>query len=246
MLAPIRATLDRALLAFDFDGTFAPIVSRPEDARPAAGAVALLHRLATRAGHLAIITGRPAPTILELAELRGVPRLTILGHYGLQRWTDGRLSSPDPLPGVAVARAALPGLIPAGARIEDKAHSVVVHTRGLPDPDAALRALAAPLAALAAENGLEVVPGRAVLELRPPGVDKGGALEALVAQLEPASLLVAGDDLGDLPLFAAAGRQAIPVVRIAVVSPGAAPEVAAAADLSVDGPDALVALLETL
>jgi trehalose 6-phosphate phosphatase len=245
-LAPIRATLDRSLLAFDFDGTFAPIVARPEDALPAEGVLALLTELAGRVARLAIITGRPAETVIELGGLAAIPNLTVLGHYGLQHWENGVLTSPSPEPGVALVRAALAGLLPAGAMIEDKEQSVVVHTRACADPDAALAAIEVSLQELAAAHGLEVVPGRAVRELRPPGVDKGGALKSLVAEVKPASVLVAGDDVGDLPLFAAAGELSVPAVRIAVVSAGAAPEVAAAADLTVDGPAALVALLQTL
>lgn len=245
-LAPIRARLDRALLAFDFDGTFAPIAARPEDARPAPGAIELLTELAGRVAQLAIVTGRPAEDVVELGGLAAISGLTVLGHYGLQRWTGGVLTSPDPVPGVAIAREALHSLAPTGALIEDKIHSVVVHTRSLPDPEAALRAIERPLAELAAANGLELVPGRAVLELRPPGIDKGGALAALVAEVSPAVVLVAGDDVGDIPMFKAAGALSVPAVRIAVVSAGASPEVAAAADLTVDGPLALITLLKTL
>jgi trehalose 6-phosphate phosphatase len=245
-LAPIRATLERALLAFDFDGTFAPIVARPDDARPAAGALALLGALAARVARVAIVTGRPAENAVELGGLADVPGLVVLGHYGLQRWEAGVLTTPDPLPGVAIARAALADLVPPEAFIEDKVHSVVVHTRGCADPDEALRAIEPQLRELAAANGLEVVPGRAVLELRPPGVDKGDALATLVTEVDPASVLVAGDDVGDIAMFAAARRLGVPAVSIAVVSEGAAPEVAAAADLTVAGPLALIALLSTL
>lgn len=246
LLAPVRAHLAASLWAFDFDGTLAPIVARPQDARPAPGAVEALVALAPRVRRLAVITGRPALTVVELGGLERVPGLVVLGHYGLQRWDNGVLSTPAPAPGVSVVRTKLPALLPPGATIEDKEHSVVVHTRQAADAAGGLAALEQPVRQLAAEHGLEVVPGRFVWELRPPGVDKGAALRSLVAQAEPAHVVVAGDDLGDLPMFTAAASLPVPAVRIAVVTAGSAPEVAAAADVTVSSPSALVAALHAV
>lgn len=244
-LAAVRARLGESLVALDFDGSLAPIVARPEDARPVAGAVAALAALAPRVRRLAVVTGRPAASVVRLGGLDAVPGLVVCGHYGLERWSAGRLASPPVAPGVDLVRRELPPL-PDGAMVEDKEHSLVVHTRGTADPDGELAALHAPLAALAARAGLELVPGRYVWELRPPGVDKGGALRALADEVRPGAVLVAGDDLGDLPLFTAAAGLGLPAVRVAVLSEGADPRVAAAADLAVDGPAALVSLLQDL
>lgn len=245
-LASFRPVLDRALLAFDFDGTLAPIVSRPQDAVAAPGAIEVLRQLAPRVRRLAIVTGRPALTAVELGGFGGIDGLVVLGHYGLQRWTAGTLQTPPPVPGIAAVRSLLGALVPSDARVEDKQHSLVVHTRGSHDPEGLLATLAGPLRTLADAHGLELVPGRLVLELRPPGTDKGGALRALAQEVMPEAVLVAGDDVGDLPLFAAASDFGVLTLRIAVRSSGSAPEVAAAADLAVEGPDALVSLLSTL
>ena len=51
-----------ALVAADFDGTLAPIVARPRDARAHPGAVPALTALAGAVGTLAVITGRPRRT----------------------------------------------------------------------------------------------------------------------------------------------------------------------------------------
>jgi len=245
LLAPARSALSTTLVVLDFDGTLGEIVLRPEDARLVSGAFDVLTALAERAAALAIVTGRPAETAVELGELHNIPGVLVLGHYGLQRWHNGALQTPAPDPAIAVVRASLPPL-PPGATVEDKTHSVVVHTRGCADPAAALELLREPIFELAAAHRLEVVPGRFVWEIRPPGVDKGQALETLVAEVNPGFAVIAGDDIGDLPMFEAAGRLPVPVVRIAVVSPGAAPEVAAAADVTVDGPSALIEALRSL
>jgi trehalose 6-phosphate phosphatase len=104
-LAAILAEPSQALIALDFDGTLSPIVSRPEEARahPAAGAA--LRRVAPLVGTLAVITGRPAADAAELGGFAKVPGLIVLGHYGLERWADGKLDSPAAEPGVAAARA---------------------------------------------------------------------------------------------------------------------------------------------
>lgn len=245
LLAPVRRNLGRALVALDFDGTLSAIVPRPEDAALWPGALEVLTALTQRGVSLAVVTGRPALTVVELGTFDQVPGLIVLGHYGLQRWEAGSLATPPPNPAVRRVRTELPPL-PAGAMVEDKLHSIVVHTRGCADPEAALEALREPIATLAAAHGLEVVAGRYVWEVRPPGVDKGTAFAALIAEREPTAVLVAGDDLGDLPLFAAALASGVPAVRIAVVSEGAAPEVALAADIAVAGPEALVAVLRSL
>lgn len=244
-LEPVRSRLADALVALDFDGTLAPIVARPEDARPAPGVLDALVALAPRVRRLAIVTGRPATSVVGMGGLEAVPDLVVCGHYGLERWFGGALTSPPPAAGVDVVRRELPPL-PPGATVEDKHHSIVVHTRGTADPAGDLAELEAPLRRLADRTGLEVVGGRYVWELRPPGVDKGGALRSLAADVAPGAVLVAGDDLGDLPMFAAAGDLGVPAVRVAVRSAGADPRVAAAADVAVDGPEAFARLLADL
>jgi trehalose 6-phosphate phosphatase len=241
----VRARLGDALVVLDFDGTLAPIVPRPQDARPADGTVDALVALASRVRRLAVVTGRPATVVVELGALARVPGLVVYGHYGLQRWSGGRLVTPEPDPAVAEAGRRLPAL-PPGAAVEDKEHSLVVHLRACEDPVAATVAAYPGLVALATELDLELVGGRFVWELRPRGIDKGGALRALLADTQPSALLVAGDDVGDLPMFAAAAVAGIPAVRVAVLGADADPTVAAAADLTVADPAALVALLASL
>ncbi|MCA1711034.1 MAG: trehalose-phosphatase, partial [Actinobacteria bacterium] len=174
-LAALRADPARALVALDYDGTLAPIVDDPADAVPAPGAVEVLGRLGTR---LAVITGRPALVAVELGGLADVPALVVMGQYGVERWVGGSLTSADPAPGLEQVRAELPGMVRrVGGVVEDKGHSLVVHTRSA--PRGALERLAGPVTELGQRLGLEVHPGRMVLELRPPGFDKHGALLAV-------------------------------------------------------------------
>ncbi|ADP78228.1 trehalose-phosphatase [Frankia inefficax] len=260
-LAALITAPGHALVALDYDGTLAPIMPRPMDAAPAPGAVDALRALASRVGTLAIITGRPVDALLELTGLPtagagedGLANLTILGQYGLQRWegATGDTVSPEPLPGVAAVRARLPEVLrdaPPGVTVEDKGQALVIHVRRAADPDAALGALAPALRRLAEEHGLEAAPGKKVLELRPPDHDKGRALRELVDERSARSVLMAGDDLGDLPAFdAVEALRSTGIAGLTVCSDG--PEVPTAlrerADLVVDGPAGIVALLQVL
>jgi trehalose 6-phosphate phosphatase len=123
-----------------------------------------------------------------------------------------------------------------------------VHTRRAADPAGALAALRGPLAELAADVGLAMEPGRLVIELRPPGMDKGAALTSLISERKAGPVLFAGDDLGDLAAFGAVRalrEEGHPGVTVCSAS-GEVSELAAEADLVVDGPGGVAALLGSL
>lgn len=132
--------------------------------------------------------------------------------------------------------------------LEDKGHALAVHTRQAADPAGALATLSPALRAVADELGLAAEPGRFVLELRPPGMDKGAALRRLVDESGAGAVLFAGDDLGDLAAFAAVeGLRARQIPGVTVCSRSAeATALADRADLVVDGPTGVVALLRAL
>jgi trehalose 6-phosphate phosphatase len=262
-LTALLARPARALIALDYDGTLAPIVADPAEARPHPAALPVLRRVAEGFGFLALVTGRPAAVVVELAglaEAPGLDRLVVFGRYGAERWEAGATSvhGPAPHPGVASAREELFRVVesvrarvgpPAeGVVVEDKGASLAVHTRRARDPDATLGALRGPIAALAGRHGLRLEPGRHVLELRPAGVDKGSALLVHAAECGAAAVLYAGDDLGDLAAFDAVEilrTAGVAGVTVAVASAEAsAPE--GRADVVVDGPPGLLALLGAL
>ncbi|MYT72218.1 MULTISPECIES: trehalose-phosphatase [unclassified Streptomyces] len=256
-LAAIVARPSRAVIALDFDGTLAPIVPDPEQARAQPGAVAALAALAPHVASVAVITGRPAGVAVRLGDFAGVPgleHLVVLGHYGAERWdaVTGTVHAPAPHPGVASVRSALPGVLAEAGLwhdtyVEEKGRAVAVHTRRAADPQGAFETLKRPLSDLAARHGLVVEPGRMVLELRPPGVDKGVALTEYVREVGAESVLYAGDDLGDLPAYAAVEKLRSDGVPGLLISSGTEiPDLTDRADLSVPGPPEVVALLTDL
>lgn len=252
-LAALASDPARALIASDYDGTLAPIVDDPAKAVPAPGAVEALTKLAGRVGTVALITGRAAADAVSLGGLADVPGLIILGHYGAQRWQAGVLSEPPAPPGVQAVREKLPGLlaelgVPNGTAVEDKGTALAVHTRRTADPAGTLELLRKPLHELAESAALTVEPGRFVLELRPPGMDKGTALQRLVEERAANAVLFSGDDLGDLTAFAAIRdlrASGVPGCAVASESPET-PQVAEAADLAVEGPAGIVRFLTAL
>ncbi|MDG9718636.1 trehalose-phosphatase [Streptomyces sp. DH24] len=249
---------DKAVVALDFDGTLAPIVADPEQARAHPGAVPVLAALAPKVAAVAVITGRPAEVAVRyggFAGVAGLERLVVLGHYGAERWeaASGELVAPEPYPGVAGALGELPGLLAGlgvadGAWVEEKGRAVAVHTRRAADPQAAFEVLREPLTDLATRHGLIVEPGRMVLELRPPGVDKGVALDDFMRSIGAESVLYGGDDLGDLPAFSAVDRLRAAGTPGLLVCSGSdeVPELRRRADVVVDGPEGVVGLLGAL
>ncbi|WP_407550521.1 trehalose-phosphatase [Streptomyces sp. Pv4-95] len=262
-IAALLARPERAAIALDFDGTLADIVPDPEKARAHPGATAALGRLVPRLRAAAVITGRPAGVAVRLAGVAhapGLEHLVVLGHYGTERWeaASGAVQAPPPHPGVAAVQAELPAVLEDtgvwhGPWVETAVElkggrALAVHTRRAADPQDAFDRLRGPLTTLAERHGLIVEPGRLVLELRPPGMDKGVALADWVRETGAKTVLYAGDDLGDLAAFAAVEKLRAEGLTGVLVCSGnnEVTELAERADLVVDGPAGVVGLLDAL
>jgi trehalose 6-phosphate phosphatase len=250
-LAAIRDRLSDTLVAVDFDGTLAPIVPRPEDARALPGTADVLGMVAARVRQVAVITGRSAEEAVEFGDLATVPDLIVLGHYGLERWENGWIRTPPASEALGGLRRQLAELADArpGVTLEDKGHSVALHTRNAPDPAGSLDELIPLVSQAASVAGFQVTPGRFVVEARPAGVDKGEALRSLVAETGARAVLYVGDDTGDLPAVEAlrslAGAQIAGVV-VCADADEADPRLRDAADVVVSGPEGVQALLRAL
>jgi trehalose 6-phosphate phosphatase len=248
---------DATLVAVDFDGTLAPIIDDPEQAYAHSGAVTALGRLAASVMAVVVITGRPVATAVRLGGFRqvsGLHGLIVLGQYGVERWdadTDTFVVPPEPA-AIAAVSDELPGLLDelglADVRIEHKGRAIGVHTRELDDSGTALLRLARPLSDLAERFGLQVEPGRSVLEIRAPGMDKGEALLGIVAETGARQVVFAGDDLGDVPAFRAVEQLRTEGIDGLLIC-SASHEVDVLAELSdlvLEGPDGIAAWLSSL
>jgi trehalose 6-phosphate phosphatase len=252
-LSPLRATLPSALVALDFDGTLAPISPHPDDARPVAGVLQVLRDVRATGAALAVVTGRSVASLLRVSGFDAVPGIVIYGMHGVERWENGRLRAPATPPGLDELRLSLPKIVASVAVdpavwIEDKELSLVIHTRLTAEPDRLAEILRAPVAEATAAAGLEMRPGKEVLEICIPGIDKGTAIRELIGD-ETAAVCYAGDDVGDLPAVrevnAWSSRNGRPKLAVAVSPSGMGP-LAGLADLTVPDPHSLLLLLRQI
>jgi trehalose 6-phosphate phosphatase len=231
-LAALAADPASAALFFDVDGTLAPIVPRPEDARVPDATRSELRRLASRYGLVACVSGRTGEVARTIV---GVPELTYVGEHGLEL---------DP-----EAEAWRERIRSFGAAapwpVEEKPLSAAFHYRTAPDRAAARRALEA-VEADARAAGLRTRWGRLVLEVLPPiEASKRTAVAHLLSQKGLRRALYAGDDVTDLDAFAALEGLELGI-RVAIASPESPAALREQADVVLDSPAALVELLTEL
>jgi trehalose 6-phosphate phosphatase len=136
-------------------------------------------------------------------------------------------------------------------RTEDKDVIRAFHWRGAPDEDAAETALRE-VAKRAQAEGFVAHWGRKVLEVRPPlEINKGRGVDRLLRDAGLTAAVYVGDDRTDLDAFdglralVAEGRLQT-ALCVGVTSDETPPELTAQADLLVDGPTGVRALLEAL
>ena len=232
LLARLAAEPRLAAILLDVDGTLAPIVDRPEDARVPEETRRELARLASRYALVACVSGRPGD---EVTRLVGVPGVAAVGEHGLElapeakEWADR----------VAVFASGVDW--PA----ERKPLSVSFHFRRA-DDEAAARAYLTRVEAAAPAVGLVPRWGRMVLEVRPPvEANKGTAVDALVRRANVGRALYAGDDTTDVDAFAALDGLELGV-KVAVGSTEAPAALLEAADLVVDGTEGVLSMLRDL
>ena len=257
----VRAARD-VVVGLDFDGTLSPIVDDPEAAHIHPDAGEVIVELAEVVRAVAVITGRPARQVLDLGGLEEVglalngagADLFVFGQYGNERWstTNRRIVSPRPPRGLASFERELPGVLrradAADAWIEDKGLAVAVHTRRLPDAEAAYQRLLPAVGDLAKRHDLLLEPGRQVIEVRSGGMHKGLAVRTLMEELGAGGFLFAGDDLGDLEAFEAVAElraSGLPTVLVCSASEEESALVERS-DVVVKGPDGVLEMLRTL
>jgi trehalose 6-phosphate phosphatase len=235
------------LVATDLDGTLAPIVDSPGDARVPAATLAVLDRLAARV-RMAVITGRDLNTARRLVPCEGV---TIIGSHGLEASFDHPLLPEiDRLhlaPALEAVEQRVISAVPAAfLHIERKAISTAFHFRNDASLGPAIRAALAPLPA-----ELRLREGRMVYEVLPNAEGgKDRALLALANHFKTHSLLALGDDLTDVAMFRAAASLRERGDHVLLAGVGGGPETPAAilelADVVLDSTDDARELLELL
>ena len=231
-LAALAADPAAAALFFDVDGTLAPIVAQPEDARVPDATRSELRRLAAHYGLVACVTGRAGDVARAIV---GLPELTYVGEHGLEL---------DP-----EAEAWRERIRSFGARapwpVEEKPLSAAFHYRTAPDRAAAKRQLEQVEADARAE-GFRTRWGRLALEVLPPvEASKRTAVQHLLVRTNLRRAIYAGDDTTDIDAFAALDGLELGI-RVAIASAEAPAALRERADVVLDSPAALAALLTQL
>ena len=248
-LAPL---LQRPLGVFsDIDGTLAPIVSEPEEARVLPACREALERLRGLGVAVALVTGRP---LTKAHEMVGLPGAMYAANHGLEIEIEGRLEAADDLGRyTAQARALLRELgtlSDPGVTVEDKGPVITFHYRRAEDQEAAHQEILESIDRLAATREFQVWEGRKVIELRPRiPADKGTAVRFLARTLGLHAAIGLGDDLTDVDMFRSIGElrvSGVPGATFAVRSEEAAPELLAQADYFVDGVPGVAWFLDAL
>lgn len=202
--------LSNVLLAFDYDGTLAPIAATPARARLRANTRALLRRVA-KVYPCVVISGRALADISR--RLQQIPLWYVFGNHG----SEPALSAP-PVVRTAEWLRILRGALPAdpGIVIEDKAHSVAIHYRHAADPVAAHDLIMRVALTL---PGARVMGGtKAVNVLRRDAPDKGSALKYAMRAFACDTAMYVGDDETDEDAF-----RALPPERLLAIRVGRAP-----------------------
>lgn len=198
--AALAAVMHRKpLLAFDFDGTLAPIVARPDDVRVP---IAIAQRLQFLVQYLsvAVISGRRVDDVRR--RLRFVPTYIVGNHGAEDPDCCAKEDATQALEGLRRRlRSSYEALRTTGVWVEDKGASIALHYRLARDRQAAMDAIAQVLDGL--EPDLAAFGGKMVMNIVSSNAnDKAKALAALVERSGAQAAVFVGDDVNDEPVFA--------------------------------------------
>jgi trehalose 6-phosphate phosphatase len=204
--SPHTVDVRRTALLLDVDGTLLDIATTPtgvvvpERLRPT-----LRNLLALTGGAVALVSGR---TIDMLDRLFAPLKLPTIGGHGAEM----RLSAEGPVvkchpPDLSDAlRERLHALATLDPRllVEDKLHSIAVHYRLALQRQAFIENEIAAIVASDNEGEIEILSGKAVIEVKPRHFNKGSAVSELMTYRPFADRtpLFIGDDTTDESVFA--------------------------------------------
>jgi trehalose 6-phosphate phosphatase len=202
--SPSPELLAGASLFLDFDGTLVELAETPDAVRVEARLISLLDALdRCLGGRVAVISGRPAG---QVHALLGARRVTVAGSHGLELLHAGGQAEASARPAALTAvledMRALARRHP-GVLVEDKPLGSALHFRQCPGAEQPCLELAK---ALADHHGLQLQTGKAMVEVRAGGGDKGTALRRLMElpAMRGTRPVFVGDDDTDEPAFVAA------------------------------------------
>jgi trehalose 6-phosphate phosphatase len=197
----------KVLLAFDYDGTLAPIVLDPDRAVMRSPTRRLLGEL-TSFYPCIVISGRSQRDALRL--LRGVGLHEIVGNHGMEPWHANAGFATVVAAWLPSLRNRLAGL--AGVTVEDKVYSVAIHYRASRQKAVARKAI---LDATRTLGDVQIIGGKLVVNVLPKGAPrKAMALLRERERLDCNVALFVGDDDTDEDIFSLDASERIVGIRV--------------------------------
>lgn len=199
--------VDEFAFLFDVDGTLVDIAPTPDAVRVPHGLRRNLDQLRRRAhGAVALVSGRP---LADLDRLFEPLELTAVGGHGaeMRLVVDGAIEQHGeaPLDSALSQRIAAIGAIDSGIIVENKGYSIAIHYRRARDRERAILDAISEACAATPPDTIEMLHGKAVVEIKKRGFSKGTAIRALMAHAPFAGRrpIFVGDDITDEDAFAA-------------------------------------------
>jgi trehalose 6-phosphate phosphatase len=188
----------------DVDGTIVDIAPTPRDVCVPGSLRHVLSRLSARTnGAVALVSGR---SLDDLDLLFAPLRLAAVGGHGAEfRLVEGAsLEARDALPLDPELRRQLVAIAGAGVLAEDKGYAVALHFRLAPERENLVRAAVAAVCAQSWPVPLEVLPGKAVIEIKHAEFSKATGVRKLMTYPPFAGRrpIFIGDDTTDETVFA--------------------------------------------
>jgi len=182
------------LLAFDYDGTLAPLVNAPAHASMRPSTRRLLRR-ASKLFPCVVITGRARAD--AISRLRNIAVFRVVGNHGAEPSPHGKAMRRRVQQWLPVLKARLSRR--QGVVIEDKGFSVAVHYRHARERNSTRRAV---LSAARSLKDVRLVGGKLVVNfLVPDAPHKGLALERERSRFACDTAIYVGDDETDEDVF---------------------------------------------
>lgn len=199
MMPPVS---ENTALLLDIDGTLLDLARSPDRVKVPGELQRALEKLTRELhGAVAFVSGRSLESIDKLfAPFRPA---AIGAHGGEIRSINGEVTRIAPLPdSVREIFTGLADHVP-GLLLEDKKCALALHYRLAPEAQPVLTAAMEKHAKLFEAEKIHILHGKAVIEARPLGIDKGSAVLKLARQkpFKGRTVLFGGDDTTDLDVF---------------------------------------------
>jgi trehalose 6-phosphate phosphatase len=201
---PLVSDLRQCALLLDIDGTILDIAPSPPQVSVPTGLRRTLSRLADlTGGAVALVSGR---TINDIDLIFSPLRLAAIGVHGAEMRTAGSAevqARVAPLSKALKRQLATVAELGSGLLYEDKGYSLALHYRLAPEKGPAVLAAISKICGSVAEEAVEILPGKLVVDVKPAGINKGDAVCALMQHAPFAGRhpIFIGDDTTDVPVF---------------------------------------------